>query len=105
MALFNQLMLHNILERRNNLGTPELRAAIVSMTEEQKDDTLVFLKCNTEELAGLPNGQGMQAVANVCTLLDCLPTIEPDTGSIQLGAAHKSADREASSLLLKFDNF
>ena len=56
MALSNQLMLCNVLNRRNNLGTPELRAAIASMTEEQKDDTLVFLECNTEELAGLPDG-------------------------------------------------
>ena len=56
MALFNQLMLRNILNGRNNLRNPELRAAIASMKEEQKDDALVFLKCNTEELAGLPDG-------------------------------------------------
>ena len=56
------------------------------MSEEQKDDALVFLECNTEELAGLPDGQGMQAIANVRTLLDYLPTIEPNTGGvIQLG--------------------
>ena len=52
-----------------------MRAAVASMSEEQKDDALVFLNCNTEELAGLPDGQGMQAVANVCTLLDYLTTI------------------------------
>ena len=75
MALFNQLTLRNILNGRNNLGTPELRAAVASMNEEQKDDALVFLECNTEELAGLPDGRGMQAVANVRTLLDYLPTI------------------------------
>ena len=74
MALFNQLTLRNILNGRNDLGTPELRAAVASMSEEQKDDALVFLECSTEELAGLPNGWGMQAVANVCTLLDYLPT-------------------------------
>ena len=74
MALFNQLTLRNILNGRNNLGTPELRAAVASMNEEQKDDALVFLECNTEELAGLPDGQGIQAVANVRTLLDYLPT-------------------------------
>ena len=56
IALFNQLTLCNILNGRNNFGTPELRAAVAFMSEEQKDDTLVFLKCNTEELAGLPNG-------------------------------------------------
>ena len=70
MALFNQLTLCNILNSRNNLGTPELRAAAASMSKEQKDDALVFLECYTEELAGLPSGQGIQAVANVCTLLD-----------------------------------
>ena len=75
MALFNQFTLCNILNGRNNLGTPELRAAVASMSEEQKGDALVFLECNTEELAGLPNGQGMQAVVNVRTLLDYLPTI------------------------------
>ena len=55
MALFNQLALRNILNSRNILGTPELRAAVASMSEEQKDDALVFLKFNTEELAGLPD--------------------------------------------------
>ena len=56
MALFNQLTLRNILNGRNNLGTPELRAAVASMSEEQKVDALVILKFNTEVLAGLPNG-------------------------------------------------
>ena len=74
MALFNQLTLQYILNGRKNLGSPELRAAVASMTEEQKDESLVFLECNTEELAGLPNGQVMQAIANVCTLLYYLPT-------------------------------
>ena len=83
MALFNQLMLCNILNGRNNLGTPDLRAAIASMTEEQKDDSLVFLDCDTEELAGLPDGQGMQAVTNVCTLLDYLPLLSQTTMQLQ----------------------
>ena len=51
-----------------------MNAAVASMSEEQKDDAFVFLECNTEELAGLPDGWGMQAVANVCTFLDYLPT-------------------------------
>ena len=75
MALFNQLNLCKILNVKNNLGTPELRAAVASKTEEQKHDTLVFLKCNTEELAGLSDSLGMQAAANVHTLLDYLPTL------------------------------
>ena len=85
MALFNQLTLRNILNGRNNLGTPELRAAVAAMTDEQRDNALVFLECNTEELAGLPDGCGIQAVANVCNLLDYLPTISPTQGVIQLG--------------------
>ena len=56
MALFNQYTLRNILNGRNDLRTPELRAAVASMNEEQKDNALIFLKCNTEELAGLPDG-------------------------------------------------
>ena len=43
MALFNQLTLCNILNGRNNLGTPELRAALAAMLDEQRDNTLVFL--------------------------------------------------------------
>ena len=80
MALFNQYTLRNILNGRSNLGTPELKAAVASMNEEQKDDALVFLECNMEELAGLPDGRGIQAVANVRTLLDYLPTFEPNAG-------------------------
>ena len=80
MALFNQYTLRNILNGRNDLGTPELRAAVATMNEEQKDNAMIFLECNTEELAGLPDGWGIQAVANVCDLLDYLPTIEPKQG-------------------------
>ena len=74
MSLFNQLTLHNILNGRNDLGTPELRAAVAAMSDEQRDNALVFLEYNTEELAGLPDGYGIQAIANVCNLLDYLPT-------------------------------
>ena len=65
MALSNQLTLCNILNGRNDLGTPELRAAVAAMSDEQRDNALVFLECNTEELAGLHDGCGIQAVANV----------------------------------------
>ena len=47
----------------------------------------------------------MQAVANVCTLLDYLPIIEPNAGGNPVRVAHKSLDGVASSLLLKFENF
>ena len=70
MALFNQLALSNILNCRNNLGTPELRAAVAAMTDEKRDDALVFLECITEEVAGLPDGRGIQAIVNVRNLRD-----------------------------------
>ena len=44
-------------------------------TNEQQDDTVCFLMHENEELDELPNGQGVQAVAKVYTLLDYLPTI------------------------------
>ena len=75
MPLFNQLTLHNILNGMNDLGTPEIRAAVAAMTDEQRDNALVFLECNTEELAGLPDGCGIHAVSNICNLLDYLPTL------------------------------
>ena len=46
-ALFNQLTLCKILNGRNNFGAPEMKAAVASISEEQKDGALVFLKCNT----------------------------------------------------------
>ena len=83
MSLFNQLTLRNILNFRNDLGTPELRAVVAAMMDEQRDNTLVLLECNTEELAVLPDGHGIQEIANVRNLLDYLPTIEPISGGIQ----------------------
>ena len=47
----------------------------------------------------------MQAVANVHTLLDYLPTIEPYAGSNPVRVTHKSVDGVASSLLPKFKFF
>ena len=80
MLLFNQLNLQNILNRREDLGTPILRAAVASLTCEQRNNAVCFLKCITEELAGLPDGQGIQAMVNVCTLRDYLLIIEPIAG-------------------------
>ena len=105
MELFNQLTLCNVLNGWNDLGTPELRAVVASMSEEQKDDVLVFLECNTEELAGLPNGRGIQAVANCKSLLDYLPTLEPNVGANSARIGHGSADKIGSSLLPKFESF
>ena len=106
MALFNQLTLYNILNSRNNLGTPELRAAVAAMLDEQRDNTLVFLEWNTLDLAGLPDGHGIQAVANAKNFLDYLSTIEPNAGgATQEGLFQNFADRIASTLLPKFENF
>ena len=58
MALFNQLTICNNLNGRNNLGTPEFSAAMAAMTDEQRDNTLVFLEFNTEELKGYLIGVG-----------------------------------------------
>ena len=53
---------------------------MAALTNEQRDDTVFFLIHETEELAGFPDSQGIQAIANVCTFLDYLPTTEPNTG-------------------------
>ena len=82
MVLFNQLTLCDILSRREELGTLKLRAAVAALTSEQRDNTTCFLKCSTEELAGLPDGQGIQAMIIVHTFLDYLSIIEPDTGAV-----------------------
>lgn len=105
MALFNLLTLRNILNGRNNLGTTELRAAVAVMSDEQRDNTLVFLECNTEELVGLPDGRGTQIVTNVRTLLDYLPTFEPNVGVYPVRVISKSADKVVSNLFIKFENF
>ena len=76
----------------NLLKNSCVKSAVASMMEEQKDDALVFLECNTEELAGLPDGWGIQAVANVCKLLDYFPTIEPNMGGNPVRVTHKSAE-------------
>ena len=87
------------------MGASELRAAVAAMLDEQKDNTLIFLECNTEELAGLPDGCRIQAGANVRNLLDYFPTIEPNMGGNQVKIIPKSADGVASNLLPKFENF
>ena len=62
MVLSNQLTLRNILNKQENLGSPKLRAAVASLTTEKKDNAICFLKCSTEELAGLLDSQGIQAM-------------------------------------------
>ena len=52
-----------------------MRAAVVSMKEEQKDDVFIFLECNTEELNDFFNDLGLQAVANMLFLKYWIPLI------------------------------
>ena len=75
------------------------------MTDEQRDEALFFLECNTEELAGLPNGSRIQAIVNFLYFLDCIPIIEPNRGGNPVRAAQKFVDGIASNLLLKFEFF
>ena len=42
MVLFNQLTLRNILNGRDDLGTPEVHMAVAALAEEQKADALLF---------------------------------------------------------------
>ena len=84
MVSFNQLTLHNILNGQDDLGTPKLRAAMASLTREQRDNAIFFLECSTEELAGLPDGQGIQAMVNIFSLVDHLLIIEPNAGAVCL---------------------
>ena len=79
------------------MGTPELRAAVAAMTDEQRDSTLVLLECNTEELTGLPDGRGIQAIVNMSNLLNFLSVIgfinflgilKPSTTSSFFAKAH-----------------
>ena len=93
MALFNQLTLHNILNGKNNLGTPKSKNAVAAITDEQRDDALVFLECNTEELSGLPDGHGIQEIANVSNLLYHLSTIELNAKGYPVSVFTRSAKR------------
>ena len=43
MALFNQLKLCNILYSSNNLGIYKLRATMAAISNEKRDNSLVFL--------------------------------------------------------------
>lgn len=76
----NQIFLCNIFNSQNDLRTPEQIAGVVSTKEEQNGNVLVFLKFNMEELARLLNGHGVQAVANVCSLLIYLPYMSTKRG-------------------------
>lgn len=55
MALVNQLTMYNILNKQENLGTPQLKARMSAITSEQMEYTACFLKFDTKGLACLPN--------------------------------------------------
>ena len=80
MVLFNHLALRNILNRQDDLGTPEVCMAVAALAEEQKADALLFLNNYIEALAALPSGRGSLTVELVKRLLDGMPTFEPKTG-------------------------
>ena len=102
MMLFNQLTLFNISNRKEDLGSPKLRAAEASLTSEKRDNAICLLECSTEELAGLPDSLGIQSMFNVCTLLDILLIIEPNAGAILFSrTAHRSEVKVASNILPK----
>ena len=106
MVLFNQLTLRNILNGRDDLGTPEVCMAVAALAEEQKADTLLFLNNNIEALAALASGQGSLAVELVKRLLDGMPTFEPNAGAVSNTRNTSNPAREvASSMLPKFLKF
>ena len=44
-------------------------------------------------------------MVNLCTLMECLPIIEPNTGANPIRVAHKFVDRVSPSLLPKIELF
>ena len=80
MVLFNQLTLRNILNRRDDLGTPEMCMAVAALAEEQKADALLFLNYKIDTLAALLSGQGSLVVELVKGLLDSMPYLSPTRG-------------------------
>ena len=69
MISINQLILRNMLNWCEELSTAELRATVAAFTNEQRFDTVCFIKHETGDLTELLIGQGIQAVANDCILL------------------------------------
>ena len=78
------------------MGTPELKATMTTIKDEQRDNALVYLEFRTDELAELPDGCRIQAVVIVRNLLDYFPTIEPNMGGSPVRVIPKSADRVES---------
>ena len=88
MVLYNQLTLHSVLNGQEDLCTLKLRAAVASLKSEQKDNTNCFLEFSAEEIAGLPNGQGIQVMVNVCIFLKYSSIIEPKAKTVCLVELH-----------------
>ena len=106
MVLFNQLTLRNILNGRDDLGTPKVRMAVAALAEEQKVDALLFLNNDIEALAALPSGRGSLAIELVKRLLDGMPTFKLNTGDVSNTRNTSNPAMEvASSMLPKFEIF
>ena len=106
MVLFNQLTLRNILNGRDDLGTPEMRMMVATLAGKQKADTLLFLDNIIEALATLPSGQGSLAIELVKGLLDRMPTFELNMGAVSnTRNTSNPAMKVASSMLPKYKNF
>ena len=74
MVLLHQLTLRNILNGRDDLGTPEVCMAVAALAEKQKADALLFLKNNIEALDNLLSGWGILDIDLVKGLFDSMPT-------------------------------
>lgn len=106
--LFNQITLNNVTNRKVYLGAPKLRSAEAAMTDEQKEDTLLFLNNNVNKIVGLPKGWGIRAMVNIKQLLDYLPIIGPNAGGGVVPfnrRAYNNSNKIASSFLIKCENY
>ena len=100
IVFLNQLTLRNILNGRDDLGTPEVRMAVAALTEEQKVDALLFLNNNIEALAALPSGRDSLAVELVKRLLDGMPTFEPNAGAVSKTRDTSNPAMKVASIML-----
>ena len=85
MALFNQLTLRNILNGRSNLGTPELRAAVAAMTDEQRDNALKFLELTLRSCQDYLMGVVSRPLQMYIIWWTTFQQLSPTRGVIQLG--------------------
>ena len=85
MALFNQLTLHNILNGRNDLSTPELRAAVAAITDEQRVNALMFLYVTLRNWQDYLMGMLSRPLQMYIICWTTIQQLSPMQGVIQLG--------------------